>query len=65
MLDSERIYVAIYAHSGKWRVKKLPKEVVEIGLAERKRHKSGERCLGCEMQTLDVEWSPETGLIIL
>jgi hypothetical protein len=63
VIDSHRIYIALYAHSGKWRIKKLPKDVVEIGIAERAKHKRGERCMGCEMMTWDLEWSPEAGLI--
>jgi hypothetical protein len=55
LLLSERVYIALYAHTGKWRAKRLPAHVIELGRAERAKHKRGERCMGCEMQTLTVE----------
>jgi hypothetical protein len=54
LLLSERVYIALYAHTGKWRAKRLPVHVIELGRAERAKHKRGERCMGCEMQRFDL-----------
>lgn len=56
LLFSHHVYIAIYAHTGKWRAKRLPKEVVDLGKQEREKHKRGERCMGCEMQTFEFVW---------
>jgi hypothetical protein len=50
---SHVIAIARYAHTGRWIAKRLPATVVETGKAERAKHKRGERCAGCEMQTVD------------
>jgi hypothetical protein len=57
---SARVAIARYAHTGRWIAKRLPPAVVEAGKTERAKHKRGERCLGCEMQTLDITWIPGT-----
>ena len=54
LLLSERVYIAIFAHTGKWRAKRLPKRVVQIGIEEREKHQKGVECIGCRMQTFDV-----------
>lgn len=55
MYLSHLVYIALFAHTGKWRAKRLPQSVVDIGKVERAKHKRGERCMGCEFQTFDVE----------
>lgn len=54
LMISEAVAVARYAHTGRWIAKRLPRAVVELGQAERAKHKQGQRCFGCEMQTFDV-----------
>jgi hypothetical protein len=54
-LFSEQTAIARYAHTGRWIAKRLPAAVVEAGKTERAKHKRGERCAGCEMQTVDWE----------
>jgi hypothetical protein len=54
LLFSERVYIALYARTGKWRAKRLPRHVVEIGIAERVKHKRGEPSMVEEMQWKDV-----------
>lgn len=60
LLLSERIAVARYAHTGRWIAPRLPAHIIELGRAERKKHKAGQRCLGCEAQVLDIAWEPGT-----
>jgi hypothetical protein len=52
---SHVIAIARYAHTGRWIAKRLSAAVVEAGKAERAKHKRGERCAGCEVQTVDWE----------
>jgi hypothetical protein len=53
LLESERIYVDLFARSGKWRAKRLPREVVEEEWRQRTIHKSARLdpehcpCSGC------------------
>lgn len=59
LLDSERMYVDLFARTGRWRVQRLPRMVVEEGFRQRaihKRHRAGGGdvdqcpCSGCVRQ---------------